>query len=319
MKRRVLVTGGAGFIGSHVADAYLAAGWQVTIVDNLSRGRTENLPRGAEFRHTDVGSPEARQLAAEGGFDVIAHLAAQVDVRVSVADPVLDAEENLLALLNLLEGAREGRVRRFVFSSSGGVVYGEGVPPYAEDAAKLPISPYGVSKLGAEHYLACYHTLYGLETVALRYANVYGPRQDPHGEAGVVAIFCNRLRESRAVTIFGDGNQTRDYVYVTDVARANVLAADAALPPSEGTVDAPAFNIGTGVQTSVLALAEALMGATGVRVPVEHLPARKGELLASALVIDKAARGLGWSPKVALAEGLKATYEHIARAAGANA
>lgn len=313
MKRRILVTGGAGFIGSHVADALVAAGWQVTIIDNLSRGRTENLPRGAEFRHADIGSPEARELAAGGGFDAICHLAAQIDVRVSVSDPVLDAEENLLALLNLLEGAREGKVRRVVFSSSGGVVYGEATPPYVEAAAKLPISPYGVTKLAAEYYLACYRALYGIETVALRYANVYGPRQDPHGEAGVVAIFCNRLREGRPITVFGGGAQTRDYVYVGDVARANVLAADAALPPADGTIDPPAFNIGTGVQTSVTGLAEALMVATGVRVPVEFAPARPGELQASALVADKAARLLGWRPEVALGEGLRATYDFIAR------
>jgi len=316
VKRKVLVTGGAGFIGSHVADAFLAAGWHVTILDNLSRGRIENLPRGAEFRHADVGSPEARALVAEGGFDAITHLAAQIDVRVSVADPVLDAEENLLALLNLLEGAREGRVRRVVFSSSGGVVYGEGRPPYPETAAKLPISPYGVAKLATEYYLACYHALYGLETIALRYANVYGPRQDPHGEAGVVAIFCNRLREQRPITVFGDGAQTRDYVYVTDVARANVLAVDVAPPAPDGTVDPAAFNIGTSIQTSVAALAGALMDTVGIRVPVEHAAARKGELQASALVVDKAARLLGWRPEVSLAEGLRATYEHIARSGG---
>lgn len=313
MKRRVLVTGGAGFIGSHVADAFLAAGWSVTILDNLSRGRTENLPRGADFRHADVGSPEGRDLAASGGFDVIAHLAAQIDVRVSVSDPVLDAEENILALLNLLEGARAGAVRRVVFSSSGGVVYGEGVPPHAETAPKLPISPYGVTKLATEFYLACYRALYGMEAVALRYANVYGPRQDPHGEAGVVAIFCSRLKEQRAITVFGDGGQTRDYVFVGDVARANLLAADAALPPSDGTIDAPAFNIGTGVQTSVNGLARALMAATGISVPLEHAPARPGELSASALVNAKAARVLGWQPAVSLDAGLRATYEFIAR------
>jgi UDP-glucose 4-epimerase len=309
----VLVTGGAGFIGSHVADAFLAAGWDVTIIDNLSRGRTENLPRGAQFRRMDVGSPEARELVAKGDFEVICHLAAQIDVRVSVADPVLDAEENLLALLNVLEGAHAGTVRRFVFSSSGGVVYGERQPPHAETAPKLPISPYGVSKLAAEHYLACFNFLYGLEVVALRYANVYGPRQDPHGEAGVVAIFCNRLRERRPITIFGDGVQTRDYVYAVDVARANVLAADAKLPANDGTIDAVGFNIGTSVQTSVLELAHAMMKSAGVEVPVEHAPSRTGELLASALLIGKAAQVLGWKPEVSLHDGLRATYEWIVR------
>lgn len=315
MKRKVLVTGGAGFIGSHVADAFVAAGWQVTIIDNLSRGRTENLPRGCEFRHADTGSPEARELVAGGGFDLICHLAAQIDVRVSVADPVLDAEENLLALLNILEGAREGNVRRVVFSSSGGVVYGEATPPYVETAAKLPISPYGVSKLAAEYYLACFRALYGLEAVALRYANVYGPRQDPHGEAGVVAIFCSKLKERKPITVFGDGSQTRDYVFVGDVARANVLAADVAIPAADGTIDPPAFNIGTGVQTSVTGLAKALMAATGIQVPIEHAAARPGELLASALTIGKAAQVLGWRPEVSLDHGLGATYKHIAGSA----
>lgn len=315
MKRRVLVTGGAGFIGSHVADAFLAAGSDVTVIDNLSRGRPQHVPRGAEFRQLDVGSEEARALVAGGAFEVIAHLAAQVDVRVSVSDPVFDAEENLLALLSLLEGARAGGTRRIVFSSSGGVVYGERRPPHVETTPKFPISPYGVSKLAAEFYLGCYAQLYGLETVALRYSNVFGPRQDPHGEAGVVAIFGNRLRQKKRLTIYGDGNQTRDYVYVGDVARANVLAADAQLPPPDGTIDARAFNIGTGIETSVNALAQAMIAAAGVDVAVEHAPARGGELLANALTAAKAARALGWTPAVTLAEGLKATYDWIVREA----
>jgi len=315
MKRRVLVTGGAGFIGSHVADAFLAAGSDVTVIDNLSRGRPQQVPRAAEFRQLDVGSEEARALVAGGSFEVVVHLAAQVDVRVSVSDPVFDAEENLLALLSLLEGARAGGTRRIVFSSSGGVVYGERRPPLAETAPKYPISPYGVSKLAAEYYLGCYAQLYGLETVALRYSNVFGPRQDPHGEAGVVAIFGNRLRQRKPLTIYGDGNQTRDYVYVGDVARANVLAADAALPALDGTIDARAFNVGTGVETSVNALAAAMIAAAGVDVPVEHAPARGGELLANALTAEKAARVLGWRPTVTLAEGLKTTYDWIVREA----
>jgi UDP-glucose 4-epimerase len=311
----VLVTGGAGFIGSHVADAFLAAGDDVTVIDNLSRGRPQNVPRGAEFRQLDVGSEEARTLVADGKFDVISHHAAQVDVRVSVADPVFDAEENLLALLSLLEGARAGHTRRLVFASSGGVVYGERRPPHVETTPKLPLSPYGVSKLAAEFYLNCYTQLYGLEAVALRYSNVYGPRQDPHGEAGVVAIFGSRLRAERPLTIYGDGRQTRDYVYVGDVARANVLAAGVTLPPLDGSVDARAFNIGTGVETSVTDLARAIIAASGVEVPVEHAPARSGELLANALNADKAARLLGWTPAVTLHQGLRATYDWIVREA----
>ncbi|MFI5206471.1 MAG: NAD-dependent epimerase/dehydratase family protein [Gemmatimonadales bacterium] len=311
MSRRVLVTGGAGFIGSHVADAFLAAGWEVTVLDNLSRGQRQNVPAAATFRELNAGSREARELALAGHFEVIAHLAAQVDVRVSVADPVRDAQDNLIALLNLLEGARHGGVRRVIFSSSGGVVYGERKPPHAETAPKLPVSPYGVAKLAAEYYLAAYRALHGLESVALRYANVYGPRQDPHGEAGVVAIFGNRLRERRPITIFGDGNQTRDYVYVGDVARANVLAADAELPGPDGTIDPWGINIGTGIATSVGDLALAMMRAAHIDVNVEHAPARPGELQESVVRIEKAARVLGWKPEVSLADGLARTYAWV--------
>lgn len=316
MRRRALVTGGAGFIGSHVADAYLAAGWDVTVVDNLARGQAQQVPQGATFAQLDCGSAEARALVQGGGFEVACLLAAQIDVRVSVQNPIFDAQENLLALINLLEGARQGGVRRVIFSSSGGVVYGEGVPPHVETAPKLPISPYGVTKLGAEYYLACYRAMYGLESVALRYANVYGPRQDPHGEAGVVAIFGNRLRTRTPITIFGDGTQTRDYVYAVDVARANLLAADAALPAADGTVDPWGINIGTAEQTSVVALARTMMQAAGVEVPIEHAPARTGELQASALRIEKAVRVLGWRPSVTLQQGLAATYDWIVRSAG---
>jgi UDP-glucose 4-epimerase len=315
VKRRVLVTGGAGFIGSHVADVFLGAGWDVTVLDNLSRGRRQNVPPGAEFLLLDVGSVEARELIAARRFEVISHHAAQVDVRISVADPVLDAEENILAFINLLEGARLGGTRRVIAISSGGVVYGERVPPHRETAPKLPLSPYGCSKLAGEHYLACYAQLHGVAGVALRYSNVYGPRQDPHGEAGVVAIFGSRLRAGQPLTIYGDGEQTRDYVYVTDVARANLLAAEADLPAPDGTIDARAFNIGTGVLTSVNALANTMIEAAGVRVAVERAPARTGELLASSLVAEKAGRVLGWTPRVGLAEGLRATYDWIVKEA----
>ncbi len=314
MSERVLVTGGAGFIGSHVAERYLAEGFEVTVLDDLSHGKREHVPAGAAFVQADVASPEARALLAEGAFTVLNHHAAQADVRVSVRDPVFDAQVNLLGLLNVLEGARAGGVRRVVFASSGGVVYGEGTPPFAEEAAKLPVSPYGVSKLGSEYYLAAYAQLYDLETVALRYANVYGPRQDPHGEAGVVAIFCDRLRAGQPVTVYGDGEQTRDYVHVSDVARANLAATTCAVPPL-GAIDDVAFNVGTGVETSVNALVAGLREATGRPVPVDRAPARAGELARSAVRIAKAARLWGWGPTCSLTAGLKQTYHWVAEEA----
>lgn len=312
----VLVTGGAGFIGSHVADAYLAAGYAVTVLDDLSSGRRENLPPPARFVHADVGGAEARDLLADGGFTVLNHHAAQMDVRVSVTDPARDARINLLGLLNLLEGARRGGVRRVVFASSGGVVYDErGTLPHREEARKLPVSPYGVSKLASEYYLATYAGLYGLEVVSLRYANVYGPRQNPHGEAGVVAIFGSRVRAGKPLTIFGDGEQTRDYVFVEDVARANLTATRAPLDALE-SLDAAAFNVGTGVETGVNRLAALMLEAAGHTVPITREPARAGELLRSALDCAKAARAWEWRAAVSLADGLKRTYDWIGEVAG---
>jgi UDP-glucose 4-epimerase len=314
MAKHVLVTGGAGFIGSHVADLYLAHGYQVTVLDNLSSGRRENVPAGAAFVHADIRAPEARALLAGGGFTVLNHHAAQMDVRVSVQDPPLDADVNLMGLLNLLEGARAGGVERVVFASSGGVVYGESLAlPHPETAPKLPVSPYGVSKLASEFYLAQYAILHGMAVRSLRYANVYGPRQSPHGEAGVVAIFGNRLRNRQAITVYGDGMQTRDYVFVGDVARANLRATEAA-PAAPTAIDELAFNVGTGIETSVNALAQAMMGATGIDVPMTHAPARAGELQRSAVDPRKAA-AIGWTPQVSLADGLRQTYEWIVRAA----
>ena len=233
--RKVLVTGGAGFIGSHVADAYLRAGDEVWIVDDLSSGRTSNVPSGAEFVEMDIRDPEMRNLFRDVRFDVVNHHAAQIDVRISVADPARDASINLMGLLNLTEAAIEVGTQRIVYVSSGGVVYGEPEEiPTPEGAPKLPLSPYGVTKLGGEYYLNYYRQIRGLEYVALRYSNVFGPRQDPHGEAGVVAIFCNRLLSGQALTVFGDGEQTRDYVYVKDVVAANMLASDVELTDGAG-------------------------------------------------------------------------------------
>ena len=309
--RKVLVTGGAGFIGSHVCDAFAADGWSVTALDDLSTGREENLSAGVELVVADIRSPEASRLVSEGGFDVISHHAAQIDVRVSVDRPDHDASINIMGLLNLLEAAVQGGVRRFVYVSSGGVVYGEPEElPVSETAMKQPLSPYGVSKLTGEHYLHFYRQIHGLEAVSLRYSNVFGPRQDPHGEAGVVAIFGRSVLEGRPLTLFGDGEQTRDYVYVGDVAEANLLAARVDVSESM-TMDDVAFNVGTGVETSVNELASGVMRVAGTEVPVERAPARTGELMRSCLDPSRL-EGLGWRPAGGLEAGLTATYAWIA-------
>jgi len=306
MGKRVLVTGGAGFIGSHIAEAYLADGWDVTVLDDLSRGKERNVPDGAQFIQADIRSPEAREAVASGGFDIVNHHAAQIDVRVSVDQPTLDGDINVLGLVNLLEGAGAGGVKRFVFASSGGVVYGDpDVIPTPETAPKGPISPYGVSKLSGEFYLRTLAALRGFEGVAMRYSNVFGPRQDPKSEAGVVSIFVSRLLDGQPLTVFGDGTQTRDYVYVKDVARANVLASKAKLPEGN-TIDTNAFNIATARETSVLELADAVGVAMQTTPDVEHAAARPGELYRSSLDITKAADVLGWTPGDGFDTGLEA-------------
>jgi UDP-glucose 4-epimerase len=304
MSGRVLVTGGAGFIGSHIAQAYLAGGWEVVVLDDLSRGKERNVPSGARFVRADVRSPEARRLLAEGGFTVLNHHAAQIDVRVSVDEPALDAAINVVGLVNLLDGAGAGGVRRVVFASSGGVVYGDPeVVPTPETAPKAPISPYGVSKLAGEYYMRALAALRGFEAVAMRYANVFGPRQDPKSEAGVVSIFVSRILEGRPLTVFGNGLQTRDYVFVLDVARANVLASTAAVPAGDG-IDATAFNIATAKQTNVLELAEMVGRVMGHKPEIEFAPARAGELFRSSLDVSKARKVLGWKPEVGFDDGL---------------
>jgi UDP-glucose 4-epimerase len=310
---RVLVTGGAGFIGSHVAEAYLQAGHEVRIIDSLVHGRPENVPRGAVFEHLDIRHPDAARIIREWRPDVINHHAAQMDVRVSVSDPRFDASVNVDGLLNLLEAAREAEVGRFVYVSSGGVVYGEPEQrPTPESAPKLPESPYGVTKLAGEQYLYYYHRVHGLEYAALRYSNVYGPRQDPHGEAGVVAIFSTRLLNESPLTIFGDGEQTRDYVYVGDVVAANLLLSGQELPPAR-SLDDRGFNVGTGIETSVTGLAEALIEASGRSVPIEYVEARPGELRHSSLDATRLS-ALGWSARTELGAGLANTFEWIAGA-----
>lgn len=299
---RILVTGGAGFIGSHVVDAYIAAGHDVFVVDDLSTGKRENLNPRARFIHADILDLSVRKLIGAEKIDVVNHHAAQMDVRRSVADPLFDARVNLLGMLNVLEGAREAKVKKIIFSSSGGTVYGEQeVYPADENHPTKPICPYGVSKRAGEHYLYFYSAEYGIPYVALRYANIYGPRQDPHGEAGVVAIFMLRLLADTQPIINGDGKQTRDYVFVADVARANVVAlqADYCGP----------INIGTSMETDVNQLFHHLRTLTNSSLPEMHGPAKPGEQRRSALAWNRAREVLGWRPEVGLEEGLRHTVE----------
>jgi UDP-glucose 4-epimerase len=299
---KVVVTGGAGFIGSHVVDGYVAAGHDVIVVDDLSTGHRENLNPKARFHQLDIQDPRTAELIRSERPEVLNLHAAQMSVRNSVEDPLHDARINILGTINLLEAARQAGVRRILFVSSGGAVYGDQETfPASESHATNPLSPYGVSKRAGELYAFFYQAEYKLPFVALRYANVYGPRQDPHGEAGVVAIFSGRMLRGEPVTINGDGKQTRDYVFVGDVARANLLAL-------ERDVRGP-FNIGTGIETDVNELAAILLDATGARSRVEHGPAKSGEQRRSVIAHDRAAKELGWRPEVALKDGLHRTVE----------
>jgi UDP-glucose 4-epimerase len=307
--KNALVTGGAGFIGSHVTDALLAEGWSVTVLDDLSSGKREQVPAGATLVQADIRSPEAAATVRNGKFDLLCHLAAQIDVRKSVSDPGYDADVNIRGALNLIEAVRQsGRATRVIFASTGGAVYGDFVePPNLETYGKDPESPYGIAKFAIELYLAYYARVHGLDYIALRFANVFGPRQDPHGEAGVVAIFCQRILDGTPLTVFGDGGQTRDYVYVGDVARAHVIASALPTIPA-GRVDDRAFNLGTARETSVVELAESLMRAAGKQVALQHAPPRAGEQRRSVVSIAKAHTGLGWTPQVSLDDGLARTF-----------
>jgi UDP-glucose 4-epimerase len=311
---RALITGGAGFIGSHAADRFLAAGYEVDVLDDLSTGRRDFVPAAARFHELDVRSPEAAAIVREGKYDVVAHLAAQIDVRKSVKDPRFDGDVNTGGTLNVLEAMRalKPSMPRFVFVSTGGALYGEAAGVLNDEStAKNPDAPYGIAKLAAEYYTAYYGRIHGMETAVLRLGNVYGPRQDPHGEAGVVAIFIGRLLEDKPLTVFGDGEQLRDYVYVGDVAEA-ILAACGSKLPAAGGVDARAFNIGTGDGTSVLTLARELSRIAGKEPNVAFAARRTGELQVSVLDVDKAAKHLAWRAKMDLAKGLKATFDWFA-------
>ena len=302
---KVLVTGGAGFIGSHVADAYLENGHEVVIVDDLSTGRLANINPAARFIQMDIRDPRLSQVFEREHPDYVNHHAAQMDVRRSMVEPLFDAEVNVVGSLNLLECSRKYAVKRFVYISTGGAVYGE--PEYlpCDEAHPIrPICPYGASKHTVEHYLYMYAVNYGLEYTVLRYPNVYGPRQDPHGEAGVVAIFTGQMLKEAQVVINGDGEQQRDFVYVGDCARANLLALEAR--SSSGI-----YNLGSGSGTTVNAIYCELKAITGYAQDAEHGPEKLGETRAIYLDARKARKELGWAPQVGLREGLELTVEYF--------
>ncbi len=307
---RAVVTGGAGFIGSNLVDALIEQGHEVAIVDDLSTGRRQNLvealDRGAQLYELDIRDRDGfRDVVGQGaGTDVIFHLAAQIDVRHSVSDPAFDADVNVRGMINVLETAREARVGRVVYSSTGGAIYGDAdAHPTPEDAPIQPLAPYGQSKYAGEGYCRLYERLHGVQSTVLRYANVYGPRQDPLGEGGVIAIFCGRAKAGQRPTVFGDGTQTRDYTYVGDVVAANLRAAGSGI---SGT-----FNIGRGEETTVLELVDALAPhATGDWTP-DFQPSRPGEVHRSVLDPRHARETLGWTAAVGLEEGLRSTLTAV--------
>lgn len=302
---KVLVTGGAGFIGSHIVDSLIGGGHQVVIVDDLSHGKRDNINNRAKFYRMDIRDTRLEEVFKEEKPDYVNHHAAQMDIRKSVADPQFDAQVNIVGTLNILENCRKYGVKKVIFASSGGAIYGEGNNslPFGEESPVQPLSPYGVGKCTGEYYLHFYRETYGLDFTALRYGNVYGPRQDPEGEAGVIAIFIRAMLRDGSLTIFGDGEQLRDYVYVDDVVRANVLS----LNKKEGNV----FNIGTARGASVNELFKNLAEITGFKGKPVYSPARAGELLKTYLNFNRAKVVLGWQPEMALEEGLKRTVEYF--------
>ena len=301
-RRTVCITGGAGFIGSHLADGFLAAGDRVLVLDDLSGGKRENVPDGAEFHALDIRSPEAARVVAESGIDLLVHHAAQMDVRRSVENPIFDADVNVLGTLNLLEACRRGGVRQVLFASTGGAIYGEqDAFPATEEHPTRPVSPYGVAKLAVERYLFFYHVAYGLDAACLRYANVYGERQNPHGEAGVVAIFLEKLLSGGTPTINGTGRQTRDYVHVSDIVRANLAAA--------GRPGFFTYNVGTGQETDVVELYRRIAAALGLDREAQHGPGKPGEQLRSVIDGSRARAELGLPEPLGLKQGLARTAD----------
>jgi UDP-glucose 4-epimerase len=300
----ILVTGGAGFIGSHVVDAYVEAGHSVIVVDDLSSGVRENVNPKAEFHRVDIRSDDLEKIFQQHSIDVVNHHAAQMDVRRSVADPKFDASVNVLGGLNVFEAARKFGVKKIIFASTGGAIYGEQDYFPADELHPLrPLSPYGITKLVTEKYLFYYKEVHGIDHVVLRYANVYGPRQNPHGEAGVVAIFAMKMLRGERPVINGDGTQTRDYTYVGDVVQASVLA----LQHKGSNI----FNIGTGIETDVNTLFNLLRVWISTNCDETHGPAKQGEQLRSVITSKKIQRELGWSPRVELSEGIRLTAEYF--------
>ncbi len=299
---KILVTGGAGFIGSWIADTFIVEGHEVVILDDLSTGREENISKGAQFIKCDIRDLDSvDQIISDFKPDVIDHHAAQIDVRKSVDNPMHDAGINIIGTLNLVESSLKHGVKKFIFASTGGAIYGEPeIIPADESTDPYPISPYGTSKYAIEKYLGYYNYVHGFDYVALRYANVYGPRQNPHGEAGVIAIFCSRILLGSACTIFGDGGQTRDYVYVEDVAKANLLSLSAPVG---------SYNIGTGLETSVNDLISELKKSSGTDFEVQYGEERPGEVQSISLETSLAEKTLGWKPNVDLAEGIQKTWD----------
>jgi len=304
------VTGGAGFIGSHVVDAYVDAGHEVLVIDNLSTGSAQNVNPAAGLEEVDIrDTKRVGRVFASFRPQVVNHHAAQIDIRRSVDDPIFDAEVNVIGSVNLMQQAVRNHVEAFIFASSGGAIYGETPHPAVETAPKAPISPYGAAKAAVENYLFAYRKTFGLRSMILRYANVYGPRQDPAGEAGVVSIFTSALISGGGVTIFGSGEQVRDYVFVRDVARANLLALDRLFDEAWAprSPDEMAFNIGSGFATSVNALYEEMVRIISAKIDAVHAESRPGELMESRLDITRARDILGFSPQVNLPEGLRQT------------
>lgn len=299
---KILVTGGAGFIGSHIVDAYVRLGHEVHIVDNLVTGKKENINPSARFIEMDISAPEIAELLMKERYEVINHHAAQMDVRKSVAEPAYDLNVNILGSVRLLQAGVENGLKQFIFASSGGTVYGEQEYfPADENHPNRPISPYGVAKFSVEKYLYYYHVQYGLPYTAFRYANIYGPRQNPHGEAGVVAIFAERMLNGEPVTINGDGLQTRDYVHVEDVVQANVLAL--------GKTESGAMNIGTGHESTVVDLFEIINDSLQAGYERNHGPAKPGEQRRSVLDATYTYEALGWLPKWGIKDGLGETVK----------